>query len=239
MDKIKYYFCNLQFLAKKSLPYTLVLIAISLFICISGLLFSLETNVHLDCAQMIDNNAGIFLPIIAIIFSFSLAFNFQNYVKNYNLSLRYSNVASITLIVLFCAMMAIMYGLSVYLTHIIAYIGYEQVVPIIYNKDFVLVFKGMNVVFFYSLLASSISYFIMKLTNINGYYYLLIGLYIFLLFYAFEQGGYKRDNDNIILKIIHFIMTEDNLWLLIAKVIPISSIIFGLDHIITEYRGVK
>ena len=237
MNNVKFFFKNYAFMLKKCNACTIILLVVALIISISGFFYGFDANQVISDAKLIDVNAGVFLPMLAVVFSFFIGLNFFMFAKNYNLSVRYQNLASISVVLTFCTLMAIVFGISVYFTHVIAYASNSQVVPIVYNKSFVEVLTGMFAVFLYSLLASSIGYFLAKLVSISGYFSVLLIGYVCLIFYAFQYGGYN--NANFVLVVINFILNENNIGLLVAKVIPFAILFFGLDHLICEKRGVR
>lgn len=237
MDKVKYYIKNCMFIAKKLNPCIIVVMILSLIIIISGLFYNADSHAILGNVTNIDVNAGLFLPIVAVIFAYCVALNINKTTINYNLSIRYSNLASITIIIVFCIIMAIMFGISIFLTHIIAYARFGSVIPFNYYMGFSTVSQGMLAVYLYCLLGSCFGYFFTKLINISYYFAILsVGYAIWLIF---SIGKASETDTNFAIKVINFIMLENNLWILTAKVVPISIAIFAVDQIITEKWGAR
>lgn len=239
MNKLKYYLKNLQFVFKKGFPLAFIIILVALVVSISGFIYSLDNPESMSYVYYIGNNSGKFTPILSIIFSLGLGVNFYKITKNYNLSIKYSNFSHITFIFLMCFLLSIIFVFSIYMTRVIGYIKFKNVVPMLYYLNSLIIFKSMFATFLYCILASSLSYLIMKLTKINNYFYILFIIYIFLIFYAFSYGGIKYENSNFLLVVMNYIMMENRIFILVLKVIPFSLTVFYIDHLLQLYRGVK
>lgn len=224
MDKIKYFMQNYGFAARKSLGPIIVLTLAIIPLGLLGYVINFFNAAGYDTLYIVQI-IEVWCAAAVVVLAYCIAPTILNIARRHNLSARYYNAAAWGVLLTFCLLIAVIYGIMNVVSNLIAY---NLAIPMLYDIDLGDLLQAMYAVFLNCALFGSIAFTLAKLIKASKYFLILTAAYIIVLI-MFNVMLLSNIPTHF-----EFFFYQDNLLYLTLMTLPFVAAMVAIDHALTR-----